>query len=285
MEKLSLPPEYNYVAAFLTMRCNLGCSYCINRHGELRRGNSLLTAEQWVEAINRIETRPDLPVTLQGGEPTQHKDFYTIVNGIRKDIPLDLLTNLYFDADQFMKSIPPDRFKRDAMYASIRVSFHAEFMNRDLWLSNLSRLSAAGYSVGVWLLEHPKYELLNSYVKAACKLIGVDCRTKALLGLYEGKLYGEYQYPGAVNGAQKTVDCQTSELLIGETGFVYKCHADLYARRDPIGHMLDPDFRVVHAYRKCENYGKCNPCDLKVKNDRFQQWGHCSVSIRGADGN
>jgi hypothetical protein len=29
----------------------------------------------------------------------------------------------------------------------------------------------------------------------------------------------------------------------------------------------------------CYNFGDCNPCDVKIKTNRFQEYGHTSVEI------
>jgi len=36
---------------------------------------------------------------------------------------------------------------------------------------------------------------------------------------------------------------------------------------------------MIDEYRDCKFYGDCNPCDIKVKTNRFQQSGHTSVDI------
>ena len=36
---------------------------------------------------------------------------------------------------------------------------------------------------------------------------------------------------------------------------------------------------MIDEYRDCYVYGDCNPCDVKVKTNRFQQFGHTSVDI------
>jgi hypothetical protein len=45
---------------------------------------------------------------------------------------------------------------------------------------------------------------------------------------------------------------------------------------------LDEDFtqEKVDEFRDCYYYGSCNPCDVKVKTDRFQKFGHTSVEIK-----
>ena len=110
---------------------------------------------------------------------------------------------------------------------------------------------------------------------------GIDFRFKEFLGTHEGVLYGQYKYPGAVDGgALQSVDCRTSELIIGPSGGVYRCHSDLYEARAPIGHITDAAFTIDEAFRACEVFGRCNPCDVKVKTNRFQKFGHTSVEIK-----
>ena len=78
LKPIKIPEHYNYVAAFLTLACNLKCSYCINHFGKDGFEKKHLTGEEWVRGLNRIISRDDLPLTLQGGEPSLHKDFIYI---------------------------------------------------------------------------------------------------------------------------------------------------------------------------------------------------------------
>lgn len=281
-----LPPirvvkRYNYIAAFLTLACNLRCSYCINEFGGRTRRRKLMSGADWVRGLNRLVSRRDLPVTLQGGEPSLHRGFYQILRELRPDLAIDVLTNLQFDVDRFMAEVPPDRIKRDAPYASIRVSYHPETMDLAKLKAKVLTLLGNGYSVGIWAVEHPTNRAEIRKAQAECRRAGIDFRTKEFLGVHDGKLYGTYLYPEAISGEiGPPVMCRTSELLIGPSGHVYRCHSDLYADRSPIGHILDEDFRIRDVYRPCACFGLCNPCDIKVKTDRFQRFGHTSVQIR-----
>ena len=82
MKPIQIPPEYNYAAVFLTMACNLRCSYCINHFGQKAANRKILSGRDWISGLNRIISRDDLPITFQGGEPALHKDFIYIVNNI-----------------------------------------------------------------------------------------------------------------------------------------------------------------------------------------------------------
>jgi hypothetical protein len=277
---LELPAGFNYIGVFLTFACTLRCSYCINRHGELRAGGRQLGVDEWRRGLNRIVPRADLPVTLQGGEPTLHPDFYPIVNAIDPALHIDLLTNLEIDPDRFQREIPPERLKRQAPYASIRVSYHPGTMALEPLVDRVLRLQEAGYSIGIWGVLHPDQEGEVRRAQEYCLSRGIDFRTKEFLGRHNGDLHGVYRYPEACTGrVGRTVRCRTTELLIGPDGSVFRCHGDLYGGRDPIGHILDPGLRIDGAFRSCDSFGACNPCDVKVKTNRFQAYGHTSVEI------
>ena len=277
---LIMPDTCNYIGVFLTLDCTLHCSYCINRFGKLSQ-HTLLSGEEWLKGLNRIVSRPDLPVTLQGGEPTLHPDFYAIVNGVTSDLPIDILTNLEIDMDRFMKEIYPERLKRQAPYASIRVSYHPEAMEIERLAENVLLLQSAGYSIGIWGVLHPEWEGEIRSAMEYCTAVGIDFRTKAFLGDYAGVMHGKLSYPDACGRrSRRRVRCRTSELIIGPGGDIFRCHADLYERRDAVGHILDPDFVIDMEFRPCSSYGNCNPCDVKLKTNRFQDFGHTSVEIK-----
>jgi len=283
LTSIAVPQSCNYIGVFLTLDCNLSCSYCINRLGEFSVGRHLLSGAEWAEGLNRIVSRPDLPLTLQGGEPTLHPDFFAVIAGIRHGLNIDLLTNLATDLDFFMMHIPPERIKRTAPYASIRVSYHPETMSIDSLAAGVKRLLTAGYSVGVWAVLHPEWEDEIILAQKYCLAEGIDFRTKEFLGIHNGRMYGRLSYPDACDGVlHPEVACRTTELLIDPAGDIYRCHADLYAGRFPVGNILEPALLIDTGFRRCSSFGRCNPCDVKLKTDRFQQFGHTSVEIRSA---
>jgi MoaA/NifB/PqqE/SkfB family radical SAM enzyme len=284
MKLIRIPENHNYIAVFLTLACNLRCSYCINRFEKGHLEKNRLSGEEWVKGLNRIISRDDLPLSLQGGEPSLHPDFHYILNNIKPGLNIDVLTNLQFDVEKFMKNVDPNRVKRDAPYASIRVSYHPETMKLGPLAEKVLRLQNAGYSIGIWGVLHPKQEAEVLRAQEHCKTLGIDFRTKEFLGEYQGKMYGTYKFPGACDREfEKEVLCRTTELIAGPTGHIYRCHGDLYEGRQPIGHILDPEFKIDNEFRSCSVFGHCNPCDVKVKTNRFQVFGHTSVEVQFPD--
>jgi hypothetical protein len=281
MKPIQIPAEYNYIGIFLTFACNFQCSYCINyfEHDVIKRKN--ISGKDWVKGMNRIISREDLPVTLQGGEPSLHPDFFYIVNNLKPELNIDILTNLQFEVDEFVRNVDPNRIKRKSPYASIRVSYHPEQMDLEGVIKKTLKMLEANFSVGIWGLTHPKYEKIILGAQSRCQKLSIDFRTKDFLGEYNGKLYGTYKYIGACDMKfRKKVQCKTTELLIDSEGNIFRCHSDLYAGLNPIGHILDPNFQIEDKFRDCSNFGHCNPCDIKVKTNRFQQYGHTSVEIK-----
>ncbi|RJQ13411.1 MAG: radical SAM protein [Nitrospiraceae bacterium] len=289
--QIKVGPTHNYVAFFLTLSCNLRCRYCINLHSRsarTRTGPEKMSADDWINAANRLVLRDDLPLTIQGGEPTLYKGFYRFVNEVREDIKMDLLTNMSFDADEFIRKVPVRRFSREAPYAAIRVSYHPGQNDIEELIRKTIRLQAAGFRTGIYSVVHPE-ESGRAHIMQTmerCLKLGIDFRTKEFLGEWNGVLYGTYKYDDSVCGGKlKKCDCRTTEVLVDPAGYVHRCHADLYKGRQPVGHILDDDFTVreIDKFRSCSFYGDCNPCDVKIKTNRLQIFGHTSVEIKNLE--
>lgn len=284
LKKIYLPQRYNYIACFLTLDCNYNCTYCINSQNGCVNNQSFISGDSWIKALNRLVSRSDLPITLQGGEPSLHPDLYSIINNIDTQLNIDVLTNLSFDVEEFTKEVRPCRLKRDAPYASIRATYHPSQINSDIFIGKMTFLKNAGYSIGAFGVLHPsiKEEVLEA--KEKCKKYGIDFRFKEFLGESDGELFGTYKYDNAVNCNKKqTCKCRTNELIIGPDCKVYRCHHDLYKGFPPVGDLLGFDFDIQDIFRDCDQYGECNPCDIKIKTNRFQEFGHCSVEIKDVE--
>lgn len=296
MRPIIIPQNYKYIATFLTMRCNLNCSFCLNSIDKSKEFNRLkfkeLSGEQWVEALNRIKSRPEVPISFSGGEPFLHSDFIYIINNLKQDINIDILTNLsYLNAvEKFLEQVDPNRIKRNAPYASIRVSYHPEQMgNGEKLIETVKKLKNAGFSIGIWSVLYPSFKNLSAInqMQFRCRDAGIDFRLKEYTGIYKGDLYGDYsKYPKSVlSNELKKCFCKTSELIIGPNGNIYKCHRDLYEEEFPIGNLLDPNFELKDEFRICDKYGQCHPCDVKLKTNYKQELRDTSVDIKDIEDN
>ena len=262
---LQLPESLNYIGLFLTLECNLNCSYCINDPQQAGRRSSLfpietkakavrkeLRPEQWVEALSRIPFSDDLPITLQGGEPMLFgagRGLGELLSGLPHYF--DLLTNFALRPEVFVRNLNGQqaRLQRNAPYPSIRVSYHAEEMDR-AWkgrgfaelVDRCEALRDHGFrvspdkaesDVGIYMVEHPQ----NRFTPEMRRIVEgrVPFEGKEFLGVHEGILYGHYLYPFSTDLIARGIHprtlkckCRTTELLLDPLGFVWGCHFFLY---------------------------------------------------------
>lgn len=277
---ITIPDRYSYFECYLTLRCQMNCPYCINQHTGVTRKRKELSAKEWCLALNNIDTH-GLPITLGGGEPTIHKEFYEIVNGLNPDKKIDLLTNgLAFDLKEFMDRIPPERFtKKGYEYKAIRMSYHPKTTDREELLMRAKTLQESGYPVGIFGVNHPENLAANVEMTARTASYGIYFFVRDFLGYYDDRLYGYYKYRSALNGNRKRCQCKIEELLVGPDGDAYRCHRDLYDGSCSIGSIMNMAFEVKDIFRPCDNYGLCNPCDIKLKLSNDLTTRKCSVEI------
>lgn len=274
-----IPSSFNYIGAFLTFRCPFRCSYCINRHDGHAPSHRETDGHSWIDFFERLDS--ELPVTLQGGEPGMHADFISIVEKVSRCRHVDILTNLCFNLNRFVDMVNPAQLNRDAPYAPIRVSYHPEQFSLMMILDRVTFLINAGFRVGLYGVMHPHNVTAMEHARMICADMGVDFRTKPFLGWHDGKLMGEFAYPDACTGKSTSAcECSASELLIAPDGGIYPCHHHLYHGVNSSGSIHDSAINLDDKFHACHYYGQCNPCDVKVKNNRFQQFGHVSMRIR-----
>jgi len=271
---MKIPKEFNYIEAYLTLRCNFNCPYCINEEGGIKRKRKELGLE-WIEGLNKFET--EVPITLGGGEPTLHPNFYEIVKNIKPTLKLDLLTNLQFDVDEFIENCRGRFNSKKGAYKNIRVSYHPSQQDPNELIKKIVKLQKY-FSIGLFALNHPENIEANIQMAELARKNQVYFFIKDFLGEYDGKLFGYYKYPKALDKKPKKVLCRSKEILIDPEGDFYKCHRDLYLKRNPLGNILK-NYEPEYKFRLCYDFGNCNPCDVKLKTNRFLQKGNCSVEI------
>ncbi len=290
MGPVRLRDNADYMGVYLTNRCHLKCAYCITGHGDTGfrdRKQEMLHARDWISGLNRFVLPEDTPVTLQGGEPFLYPGIWELLDGLRQKA--DILTALppKLERDDFLSLKTLDWNKRAAPYPTMRVSYHhgqhdyRELVERIAGLNDI-------LNIGLFCLAHPAYSDEYREVKEFGEKHGVEVRQKEFLGYWDGKLYGTYKYEGSCSGKKRgiRVQCRNTVVPLGPGGDVYRCHSDLYfGRKDlRLGNILDGDLEVNGEYQDCDNYGTCSECDVKVKTNRYQQYGYTSVDISFPEG-
>ncbi len=291
MDRVNLPDSYDYVGVYVTNRCHLRCDYCITSQrgsGFSHRETELLTAKQWIEGLNRLVLPPDMPITLQGGEPFLYDGIWEVLEGVTHK--MDILTALppFLNAEHFRRLKTLEWNRRTAPYPTIRVSWHKGQHDCAELVERIAEMQSV-VSIGLYCLEHPaltEEELLS--VEELGRRFGVEVRRKEFLGDYRGSSYGSLKYRDACGGVRRgvSVQCRNTVVPIAPNGDIFRCHSDLYFGRVAlkIGNLLDEGLRIEEGYRWCENYGTCSECDVKIKTNRYQVHGYTSVDIRFAEG-
>lgn len=282
---MKLPKSINYAEAYLTLNCNFDCDYCINDNDGVERDREELSPTTWANSLNRIDFG-DVPLTLGGGEPTQYKGFYDLIDKLDPSIKLNLLTNLQFNVDKFIDKVDPKRFsttedlnETSPFYHSIRVSYHANQTNEDKLIDNATKIQDAGFDIGIFGIAYPPSAGDNMNIAYKCSQNNLFFFTKDFLGDFENKLYGHYKYPRGVDKIAKDAMCKSKELLIAPDGHVYRCHSDLYNEVTPVEDIQNDSFHLSEDFRYCDNYGFCNPCDVRNKVNKVTKELECQVTI------
>ena len=270
----------NYIAAFFTMACPRGCPYCLNELNGKVTKYKISPAEKWIPALNRLNY--DVPITLHGGEPLCHPEFYEIVNHIRQDKYLDILTTFPFGVDEFRTKIKTDRFHNPYNYPSIRVTHHFNNMNLEETVNNILKLKADGYSIGLYFVNHPEMKKQIKNALRYCKSKHLQPFLKPFLGIHSNRLYGYYKYQQSCFSSDlHHVKCRSSNLLIAPDGCIYGCHKGLFEK---IISLSSGDFFGEYTFDReldCEYYGSCNVCDVQYKYNKDGKWGFSAVTIIG----
>jgi sulfatase maturation enzyme AslB (radical SAM superfamily) len=282
-----IPKEYDYVGVFLTDSCFLNCSYCITKHhGASYVGSGAfknLDAQQWVDCLSRLVLPEDTPLTLQGGEPFLYKDIWYILENM--NCKIDIMTALppYLTKNHFSRLKTLQWNNRPAPYPTIRVSYHHGQNNFKELVPRIAELQEI-LSIGLYYLDFPATPLETiEQLKEFSNHYGIELRKKEFLGEWNGTQYGNFLYKNAACGVRRdiAVKCKNSVVPIAPDGSIYRCHSDLYFKRKEgiLGNILDETFSFPNNHLDCTNYGLCSECDIKVKTNRFQQYGYTSVSI------
>ena len=284
---IKIPEHYDYVGVYLTDQCHLACPYCITKHHHADYGKQklkYLDAKDWIRGLNRLVLPKDVPITLQGGDPFLHKGIWEILENVNHK--MDILTALppFLKKEHFLKLKTLDWNKRQAPYPTIRVSYHQGQNDYQKLIPRISELNDI-LSIGLFYLEHPSNtEEEVKKIKELADKYGVELRKKEFLGVFEGKQYGSFKFKDACCGTKKGIEvqCRNTVVPISPEGTLFRCHSDLYFNRKElaIGNLLDENFVFTSGYSRCENFGLCSECDVKIKNNHYQQFGYTSVDIQ-----
>jgi len=274
-----------YLGAFLTLSCNSQCKYCIQRmHSDEflkvlpEYEKNKLSAAEWLGFLNRIQKFAQHPISIIGGEPTLHKDFLEIVNGLENffvTVTTNLSSKLFDDVNKFVSSI---KYKHNFR---LNTSFHPTLIDVDTFCSRIKQLRSSGIYVDqIAMVDYPLGNFKFYYDEFVKR--GLVLTPQTFLGKIDGTLFPSKDVSGVTNNIvehgitdedlykkgfsgndRKAVLCNSKRFLISPNGNVYHCHYHLYSNRSPFMNIKNSTSSVVREpdYILCEDFGYCNPCD------------------------
>ncbi len=269
-----------YWAAFLTFGCTGNCDYCIQHvckdefmQAKIDYERGRLDGGDWVSYYNNLQKWGGQRLGIIGGEPTLHPDFFMIVNGIQgyyKTVTTNLTSNVI---EQFPTQIV------DKANVRINTSFHPEIIDVDNFASRIHFLRDHGFNVDqIAMVHHPgvdfrKYH--NEFLKR-----GITLTPQTYLGIRDGEMFPNDETTVAPNYGETGINnmdlyqagfscqqkqsmlCHSGRFLVAPDGGIYRCHYQLYSRRDKQGDVFGFQFPVDQDFRLCNDFGFCNPCDF-----------------------
>ena len=269
MESFPLPLEEPHVwVCILTARCNMACTYCIQKGMVLPgvprrpwRRYDEMPGKEWVRALNDLPLRPEHPLILTGGEPTLHRDFLEIATGL-EGYRLDLTSNLAFDIAAAARAME----KAGKRFYSSFHTYSPEHMSPEDFLARAQLLLETG------MVEHPVFSFVDLEYFPQFRTDETNARLSRVLhaALDKGIPIQRNEFRANHLGApfsretKKTMECSSAWVNIAPDGEIYNCQFHLTQARHSFGNItrigevrpLPP----LGVFFTCHDFGWCDPC-------------------------
>jgi len=279
-----LPIQYflgnAYWSAFLTFNCNGNCSYCIQHlcKDEFRQARSAyeenkLSGEEWIAFYNKLQRWRGNKLGIIGGEPTLHKDFFNIINGI---------TGHYKTITTNMSTPEILRFGdmiEDKANIRINTSYHPHIMSVEEFAKRVHLLRGQGFYVEqVAVVDTPATDYRKYHTELLSR--GIASSPQTYMGMLNGEMFPQPDSSIAKNHGETGINhwglfdegfsckgknqvvCSSGRFLVAPDGGIYRCHYHLYSKKDVQGDVRTGKFPIEQDYKLCGDYGFCNPCDF-----------------------
>jgi organic radical activating enzyme len=300
IDRKAIAPNYVFVTWDMHYGCNYNCSYCNtpkpwHKPGSWERDRDKVVypgVDQWIRIWEDIYKRyGSCEIHITGGEPFIYPGFMELIGHLSKIHTLEIITNLFWNPDYFVKNFSPERVR-------IGTSFHPEFADLDDFLKKHLLLREHGFETWANYVAHPlQMEKMKEYW-ARFKELKISFNIQPYLGWYEGREYpagytdaelknlrGCYDNEDIVN--QKTIEwktgsakrnmrgrpCRMGQMYakVYPLGDAYRCCAQDTAK---IGNLIDGSFNLTEDPLPCDSpHCHCWRCMLAgEENGWAQHW-------------
>lgn len=278
-DKKIIPPHYVFITWDIHYGCNYNCTYCNtpkpwNPPGTWERDRDKVVypgIDKWIEIWEDIYKRYGAcEIHITGGEPFIYPSFMELITYLSKIHTLEIITNLFWNPDYFVKNFSPDRVR-------IGTSFHPEFSNLEEFLKKHLNLREYGFETWAnYVAYPPQMDRMGEY-KSKFDKLGISFNIQPYLGWYQEKEYppgytdSELSYLRSCYDNEDIVNKKTIEWKTGAekrnlkgrfcrmgqmyakvypNGGVYRCCAKDTAK---VGNLIDGTFKLFDEPSPCES--------------------------------
>lgn len=168
----------------ITYNCNYQCSYCHAPKPDSIK-TSIISLDEWLKIWNNIYARyGECEMVISGGEPFVYPGFLRIVKETSKWHIVELCTNLYWDVEEFVADIKPERVR-------FGTSFHPEYAELDKFLKKIKILRDSGFETFVNFVSWPPFLPEMKGYKRKIEAAGTRFMLQLFRGHWEGRRYPE----------------------------------------------------------------------------------------------
>jgi organic radical activating enzyme len=232
------------VRAYLTLRCNLNCEFCVNTYidGDLKLHDyQLLSPAQWIRIFNSLGR----DIVITGGEPFLYPGLDEIILGVSPKLDITIYSNLKVPLKEDISWL---RRKGLAMY----LSYHPSYGDDAVFIKNLRLLKQYKVPFTIHAINIIGREKLEKM--CADKLRGEV--PPIIIDKDQRKLF-----ESSSKKFKKRVRCQRRIILIAPDGYRYQCVSRMVRRVAPLENLLTESFSGECRTADCGDYGYCAPCD------------------------
>ncbi len=228
------------VRCYLTLACTRACPWCSAGVPGLaaERKAATLPAAVWAEGINRRGRE----IILCGGEPLLYPELPALLAGIRRDIRVQVYSNLEGDISPLLTC---------GRTYSILASLHCDGPAAGAhWLETALSLIAAGHSLRVHIVKQGEWR---------------DRRHLAMsLGVKVTCCDDQTHYHKSTAPQPRRVLCEQFYFVYGPDGYRYPCVTLMGRGESGREHISGPD-GGDGLLTRCGRFGRCVGCDNLVE--------------------
>lgn len=232
------------VRAYLTLRCQLNCEFCVNTHvdgGIHLHEYPLLSPVQWIRIFNSLGR----DIVITGGEPLLYPGLGEIVPGVDPELDITIYSNL-------MIPLKGDTAWLRRKGLSLYVSYHPSYGDDTVFMENVRLLKQLSVPFTIHAIDVMGREKLEKM--CADRLAG--CAVNIIIDKDQRKLF-----ESSAKMFKKRVRCQRSIILIAPDGCRYQCVSRMVRRVKPLENLLKEPLSAECRTVVCGDYGYCAPCD------------------------